>query len=221
MPVLYVIAGPNGIGKTTSSFDLVPAGIPVINSDEIAKELRLSGRASVNTQEYSNREAIQLMETHRRRQLSFAIETNLADTETWKFLLEVQKTGYILYVKYLSTDRLDLLNGRIAERYRQGEHYIRPDIVKERYVNGLNLLNHYFPKPDFLELIDNSNETTLVAEIAGGRILRKTDPLPDWVKTYLGQHFHPKPKQRESPGNMSVEEIRKEYRKKIRGSGTS
>lgn len=58
MPTLYIIAGPNGIGKTTSSFDLVPANTPIINSDEIAKEIRNAGLVNVNTQEYSNREAI-------------------------------------------------------------------------------------------------------------------------------------------------------------------
>ena len=56
MPILYVIAGPNGIGKTTSSYDLIPSNIPIINSDEIAKEVRSAGIIlSGNTQEYSNR----------------------------------------------------------------------------------------------------------------------------------------------------------------------
>ncbi|HXL55895.1 MAG TPA: hypothetical protein VN958_06550 [Chitinophagaceae bacterium] len=48
MAVLYVIAGPNGIGKTTSSYDLVPINTPIINSDEIAKEARNAGIISVN-----------------------------------------------------------------------------------------------------------------------------------------------------------------------------
>lgn len=39
-PVLYVLAGPNGIGKTTSSYDIIPENIPIINSDEIAKQVR-------------------------------------------------------------------------------------------------------------------------------------------------------------------------------------
>jgi predicted ABC-type ATPase len=55
---LYVIAGPNGIGKTSSTYNLVPASTPVINSDEIARQVKLSGIAdNINTQEYSNREA--------------------------------------------------------------------------------------------------------------------------------------------------------------------
>lgn len=65
MPTIYVIAGPNGIGKTTSSYDLVPANTPIINSNEIAKEVRNAGIISVSTQEYSNQEAIRLMEEQR------------------------------------------------------------------------------------------------------------------------------------------------------------
>src|SRR3954470_6809582 len=113
MPTLYVIAGPNGIGKTTSFYDLVPANTPIINSDEIAKEVRNAGLLSVNTQEYSNQEAIRLMEEQRNERNSFAIETNLSDVDTWKFLLEVQKTGYQIHILYMSTDSLDVLNNRI------------------------------------------------------------------------------------------------------------
>jgi predicted ABC-type ATPase len=74
-PVLFVIAGPNGIGKTTSSYDLVPAGTPIINSDEIAKEIRNLGivQPGVNTQEYSNNEANRLIQEHLSSKVSFAL----------------------------------------------------------------------------------------------------------------------------------------------------
>ena len=54
MPTIYVIAGPNGIGKTTSSYDILPGNVPIINSDEIAKEARrlgliLSARTSLTS----------------------------------------------------------------------------------------------------------------------------------------------------------------------------
>src|SRR4051812_20218309 len=116
-PVLYVLAGPNGIGKTTSTFDLVPQNTPIINSDEIAKEVRLAGLLNVNTQEYSNREAMQLMNAHLDNRRSFVIETNLADIDTWKYLLEVQKMEYRLEIMYISTSEINILNSRIKERH--------------------------------------------------------------------------------------------------------
>jgi predicted ABC-type ATPase len=75
------------------AFDLIPTGIPIINSDEIATTARNAGIINTNTQEYSNREAMRIMNEYLQKHSSFAIETNLADLETWKFLLETQKTA--------------------------------------------------------------------------------------------------------------------------------
>lgn len=60
-PTLYIVAGPNGIGKTTSFFDAIATDIPIINSDEVAAEIRRKGNAPANTQELANAEAIRMM----------------------------------------------------------------------------------------------------------------------------------------------------------------
>jgi predicted ABC-type ATPase len=212
-PDLFVIAGPNGIGKTTSSFDIIPAQVPIINSDEIANAVRNSGMVSVNTQEFSNREATRLMNEYLEQKKSFAIETNLADVDTWKFLIETQKQGFTLNIIYLSTDSLDLLNDRIDARVLAGEHYIRPDVVEERYLNGLNLLNHYFEKSDSLQLFDNSSTLVLVAEVHKGEIQTLNPPLPDWVEKYLGGKLRKEIKHDEGRAVdlKTIDEVRKRY----------
>ncbi len=40
MPELYVVAGPNGVGKTTLFKELIPFGTDYINADLIARTLR-------------------------------------------------------------------------------------------------------------------------------------------------------------------------------------
>jgi predicted ABC-type ATPase len=221
-PVLYVIAGPNGIGKTTSNFDLIPKNIPLINSDEIAKEVKQTDLIKVNAQEFSNREAIKMMNEYLEKRASFAIETNLADIDTWKFLLEVQKSGFRLEIIYISTSDIDVLNSRIDERFLRGEHYVRPDIVRERYVNGLNLLNHYFDKPNKLQLVDNSVRMILIAEIEAGKIIQVNKPLPSWIETYLGKHFEAKsPEQIRITDMDTVEEVRKKYLDSIKKKNIS
>ena len=97
---------PIGIGKTTSAFDIIPKNIPIINSDEIAKQVRAAELVKTNTQEYSNREAQLLIDQHLENKASFAIETNLIDEDTWKFLAGAKKLGYRLHFLYLSTDYL-------------------------------------------------------------------------------------------------------------------
>lgn len=132
--VLYIIAGPNGISKTTSAFDIIAQDIPIVNSDEITRQLRAINASCINTQEYANREAQALVQQHLSERKTFAIETNLSDEETWRFLIGVKQSGYQLHLVFLSTDDLELLQNRIEERYLPGEHYVRPDIVAERYL---------------------------------------------------------------------------------------
>ena len=86
----------------------------------------------------------------------------------------MQKTGYELHVLYMSTDNLDVLNKRIKERVQLGDHFVNPSIVEERYVTGLKLLNHYFSKPDRLQLFDNSTKVQLLADIRQGKIIHVT-----------------------------------------------
>ncbi len=212
-PELYVIAGPNGIGKTTSAFDLIPANIPIINSDEIAAAIRDAGLLNTNTHEYSNREANRLMAEYLQQRTSFAFETNLADLDTWKFLIETQKTGYVINLIYLSTDYLHLLNARIDQRVLAGEHYVRPDVVEERYVNSLHLLNHYFKIPDHIQLFDNSKSLELFVEAKRGEILRLENPLPDWIQNHLSEHLTQNKKVTEKKiiDMDSIDEVRKSY----------
>lgn len=212
MATLFVIAGPNGIGKTTSSYDLVPLNTPIINSDEIAKEIRKGLHSSINLQEYVNHEAVRLMEEQRKEKRSFAIETNLADVETWKFLIKVQEADYNLHILYMSTDNLAMLNNRIKERTRLGDHFVRPEIVEERYITSLKLLNHYFDKPDKLQLFDNSQYLQLVGEINFGEIIFQAEHLPQWINENLGQHFQINQKKEKSVKDMSIDEVRERYR---------
>lgn len=161
----------------------------MINSDEIAKEARVAGIIVANTQEYSNQEAARLVDEQISKRNTFAIETNLSDVDTWKFLIKVQQLGYELHVKYYSTDQLEVLNDRIAIRVKLGDHFVRPDIVEQRYISGLKLLDHYFNYPDVLELFDNTDSMVLVGEFRRGEIVMRLEQMPSWVVQYLGNHL--------------------------------
>jgi predicted ABC-type ATPase len=213
-PVLYIIAGPNGIGKTTCAFDITPQNIPIISSDEIAKQVKAAELVKTNTQEYSNREAQLLLQQHMDKKATFAIETNLSDDETWKFLKGIKKWGYLLHLVYLCTDDLDLLNSRIYERSLRGEHFVRPDIVEERYFLSLKLLNHYFTIPDIIQLIDNSETLRPVALIKEGHLESVAEDLPAWFTKHL-KAITAKPKESKSVKDLSsIDEVRKRYQQR-------
>lgn len=211
-PVLYVLAGPNGIGKSTSTFDIIPAAIPVVNADEIARQAVLGGLNIVNTQEYGNQEALRLIKSYTEDKISFAMETNLATEETWKFLIDVKNSGYMIYLIFLSADNIELLYKRIEERHLRGEHFVFHHIVEERYVVGLRLLNHYFKVPQIIHLIDNAQWLKVVAVKVGDRLDVLENPLPGWITGYLGDHFGLSSERQTPVRDLgSLEEVKNRY----------
>jgi hypothetical protein len=119
----------------------------------------------------------------------------------------------ILHIIFISTNDLGLLNSRIQVRHRLGGHFIRPDIVRERYLAGLNLLGHYADRPDKLQLYDNSTSIELIAEISKGKVLSKRENLPEWVTRHLGPIFEVTLKPEIKLQDLdSVDEVRERYR---------
>ena len=59
-PTIYILAGPNGIGKTTVNQYFIPSEVPYINADDIAKQLR-ERLNTTNVQELANAEALEQM----------------------------------------------------------------------------------------------------------------------------------------------------------------
>jgi len=190
----------------------VPKNRPFINSDEIAAEIKRSGQSNINIQEIANGKATELIDVYLNQKASFGFETNLCDVQTWKFLLGIQNLGYQLHVVYISTNDLDVLNSRIENRVKLGGHFVLPNIVRERYLAGLNLLSHYFDKPDKLQLFDNSVTMELVAEISRGGVLHTARKMPDWVSQYLGPKFTKEIKTETKARDLnSIEEVRRRY----------
>ena len=99
-PKLYIIAGPNGIGKTSTALNQIPKNIPIINADEITKQLKETF-SHINVQELAQDETTKQINFHLSQKSSFGFETNLADLETWKFIESVQFLGYQIIVTLL------------------------------------------------------------------------------------------------------------------------
>ena len=206
-PTIYVLAGANGIGKTTVNPDFIPKEVPFINADDIAKQLR-ERLGEINVQELANSEAIDRMNELMAKRADFAIETNLADDETWQFLIGIQKVGYAVMLGFYATDQVSICIERVKNRHLQGGHFVRPDIVVFRYETGLKLLRIYRAIPDKLFLIDNSGNTGIVfVEINHGLVVSQRSNQPTWVQLIL---------QKENileQNAENLEEIKERYRK--------
>jgi predicted ABC-type ATPase len=96
------------------------------------------------------------------------------------------------------------------QRVQQGGHYVNPDTVKQRYINGLSLLKHYKDFPDVLILIDNLHGNLLPQlELNKGIIKFRSGSCKPWAQALV----HPDKKIVKSEPEESIEEFRTRYKK--------
>jgi predicted ABC-type ATPase len=210
-PTIYVIAGPNGVGKTSSASFYFPEGLSLVNADEIAKQFRQQYPYLSNVQELANEQAMQKINIFLSKKESFGFETNLADNETWKFLESVQFLGYQVVINFFCVESVEICIKRIDNRVVEGGHFVRSDIVKGRYDSGLKLLYHYYEMPDLLLLTDTTEQnpiTFLVLE--KGEIIVKKDNLPNWIQAFLT--YKNQKENVSDNAEQSLDDIRNKYK---------
>jgi predicted ABC-type ATPase len=164
MSNLYIIAGPNGSGKTTFVKKFLPsyAGcMHFVNADLIAAGL------SPFSPEIAAVKAgkIMLEEIHAyaRQGSDFSFETTLAGKSYTKLLKALKKEGYRIHLYFLWLRNVDLALKRIAERVSMGGHDVPTDVVRRRFNRGLcNLFHLYRPLLDSWIIFDNSADTPRV-----------------------------------------------------------
>ncbi|MBO4633809.1 MAG: zeta toxin family protein [Bacteroidales bacterium] len=158
MPRLYIISGPNGSGKTTASYSVLPELLDCqefVNSDEFAKHLSpfAPDAAYVTASRLMLKKVDYLFE----RREDFCIETTLATRSLIKLARKAQQMGYYVTVLYLWLNSPDLAVERVAARVRAGGHDIPEETIRRRYRMGLHYLFHsYMQTCDKWILADNS-----------------------------------------------------------------
>jgi len=160
-PTLYIIAGPNGAGKTTFARKFLPDYVKClefINADLIAGGLSpfVPERAAIRAGRIMT-EQIQSLSAQRR---DFGFETTLSGRTYVKLFRDLRRRGYRIHLFFLWLASADLAIERIAERVRQGGHYIPDAVVRRRFDKGLfNFLHLYQPLFDSWTIFDNSKDT--------------------------------------------------------------
>ncbi len=167
MPKLYIIAGCNGSGKTTASYTMLPGmfgHVEFVNSDEFAKSLSPfdPGAASVGASRYMLLK-VKYMMSHGK---DFCIETTLATRSLIKIIRDARSHGYYITMLYFWLSTPELAIRRVRDRVLAGGHDIPEDVIRRRYVMGLQyFFDDYCAVCDKWILADNTEiPFTIVAE---------------------------------------------------------
>lgn len=167
MPILFIIAGCNGAGKTTASFTVLPELLNVkefVNADEIAKGLSpfQPEKVSIEAGKIMLRRIDELISQNQ----DFAFETTLASRSFVSLCNSVKKKKYQICLTFLWLDSKELAIERVKQRVSEGGHNIPTETIIRRYSAGLkNFFTLYKNNVDFWLFIDNSKtDQELIAE---------------------------------------------------------
>ena len=201
-PVIYVLAGVNGAGKSSIGGHLLTrAGLGWFNPDQFAREWRAASGCSVTEANATAwQEGMRRLAAACERDQSYAFETTLGGRSVPARLIDAARTHDVL-VWYCGLASPELHLARIRARVAAGGHDLPEAKVRERWAASVSNLIALLPHLSQARLFDNSAtvapgeavpEPVHVATLARGRLQwpAPTDGVrlartPHWAKPVL------------------------------------
>lgn len=181
-PLILILGGPNGVGKSTAAARIVPIQVPFLNADEIAKGL--PGYPSPATDLRAGRVLLRRIDELEAQRGSLAIETTLASRMLAPRIVRMRSIGYVFQLIFIRSPSVELCIARVAARVRSGGHAIPEATIRRRYRSGLtNFFGLYQPLADQWTVLDNTDVAGFRIIAEGGRDRAEIVPEPEiWSK---------------------------------------
>ncbi len=201
-PVLYVLAGVNGAGKSSiGGYLLQRQGLTWFNPDTFARELVvLSGCDQATADAHAWTESVRRLDEAIATGRDYAFETTLGGhTVAARIAAATESHDVMVWFCGLASPELHM--ARVRFRVAMGGHDIPEARIRERYPRALQNLIALLLRLAHLQVYDNSSDVAagepisdpvLVLEMQGGRLtwpapddLETLSRTPDWVKPLL------------------------------------
>ena len=189
-PVLIVIAGPNGSGKTSTTRLVIKhewaEQCVYINPDEIA-QTKFGDWNDSN----AVRKAVEYCEEWREQLLNektnFIFETVLSSNNKVDFLQRAKNAGYFIRMFFICTESPIINASRIAKRVLEGGHDVPIPKIISRYqkaiINAGKIMKFADRAYFYDNSIDNQNAQLLIRTVEGRFAKQYVDSLPEWTET--------------------------------------
>ena len=191
-PVMCIVAGPNGSGKTTTTEQLLKnewgADSLYINPDNIAKDTYGDWNSTEAVLKAAQKATEQRYECLKNG-TDFVFETVFSSAEKIDFILKAKDAGFFIRIFYVCTESPLININRIAQRYLNGGHEVPISKTISRYYSSLKNISRAIKIADRVYLYDNSVENAaprLILRTVDGIIAKQyTDDLPNWVRAVI------------------------------------
>src|SRR4030067_3877602 len=156
-PLLIVIAGRNGAGKSTTAPSLLKDTLEVtefVDADVIAQGI--SAFKPEMTAFQAGRIMLERLHYLAENSLDFAFESTLASKTFAFWIAGLRNKGYDFRLVFLWLPGEDFAVSRVVERVHMGGHNVPEETIRRRYAAGLyNFFALYRPLADAWGFFDN------------------------------------------------------------------
>ena len=193
MPVLHLIAGPHGAGKSTLYQYLVAPRYPALpfvdaQAHETSQMQHIldAGTRMRAARAWADAQRQELLQTGR----SFATETAFSHPSRVALVAQARTLGFEVVLYAMALDEPRRLLQRVSQRVREGGHPVPSHKVLERYTRCLDNFRHAVFMADLALLIDAADAQEggprLVASVMARQMQLHTVLRPRWVEKVLG-----------------------------------
>lgn len=133
-PTLWIVAGPNGVGKTTYAFrhiKRVSGSVNFVNLDEIARGLSPLDPAAQRLR--AARVALAMQDAFIEQRVSFSLETTLSGLTYLGLVRRARAAGYRVHLQFFSVPTVEVSIARVAKRVSRGGHDVPEPDIRRRY----------------------------------------------------------------------------------------
>lgn len=191
-PVLIIIAGPNGSGKTTITSKILRhewlEDAVYINPDNVAQE-RFGDWNSPEAVLQAARYCEEERESCLRNRKSLIFETVLSSEGKVDFIRRAHEAGYFIRLFFVATNHPTINAARIAQRVMKGGHDVPIPKIISRYQKSLVNCKRCVSIADRVYVYDNSVddvEARLLYRLTDGQLFKRyIDDVPEWALSIL------------------------------------
>ena len=193
-PVLIVIAGPNGSGKTSITSMILHhewmEDSVYINPDIVAQE-----RFGDWNSKEAVMQAVKYCEDWREQCLeekqSLIFETVLSAYDKVDYITRAKERGFFIRLFFVCTNSPTINASRIAKRVIEGGHDVPITKVVSRYQKSILNCKHLAKKVDRTYLYDNSidrADASLLIRFSDGKIVKRyVNEMPEWARQIINE----------------------------------
>ena len=190
-PVMIVIAGPPGSGKSTF-FPIGALGVDAFSIDDRCAQIVGSYRAiPTAVRKAVSQECERFVAEHIDRGASFAVETTMRTLVSARQAEHARARGFRTSLTFVCSTSPEINVDRVLQRAQAGGHAASEGEIRAIYTAALANLGEAVRAFDRCRVLDSSEpwrRPRLVARVTGGKVALEADP-PSWATVALGSNF--------------------------------